>query len=125
MGEELEELPDWVETLLSGWEPSYKFAPIINLTAPFSKQERREFVSERPRYSFPALIKICRTNLRETQEEFARRFSTHQNTVSRWESGEYQAPYEVIEFVLMNEPMRWQQCPNCNGSGRVFVTEEK
>lgn len=52
---------------------------------------------------FPALIKSVRKALGETQAEFARRFASHANTVSRWESGKYQAPYEVISFVLRTE----------------------
>lgn len=50
--------------------------------------------------NFPALIKSTREGLGETQAEFAKRFSTHANTVSRWESGQYQASYEVLSFVL-------------------------
>jgi len=48
----------------------------------------------------PKQIKITRKILKETQEEFAKRFNTHANTVSRWETGVYKAPYDVIEFVF-------------------------
>lgn len=50
--------------------------------------------------NFPEIIKSARESLNETQAEFAKRFDTHANTVSRWESGQYQAPYEVLDFVL-------------------------
>lgn len=50
--------------------------------------------------NFPEIIKAARESLGETQLEFAKRFNTHANTVSRWESGQYQAPYEVLDFVL-------------------------
>lgn len=50
--------------------------------------------------NFPQLIKSARKTLGETQEQFAARFSTQANTVSRWETGSYQAPYEVLEFAL-------------------------
>ena len=49
---------------------------------------------------FPQMIRNVRESLNETQDEFAKRFGSHANTVSRWESGQYQAPYEVIAFVL-------------------------
>jgi len=65
--------------------------------------------------SIPKLIKLKRLALGESQAEFAIRFNSHANTVSRWESGQYQAPYEVIEFVLTVPHI--VICPTCNGSG--------
>lgn len=53
---------------------------------------------------FPKLIKSCRHSLSESQADFAKRFNTQANTVSRWESGQYQAPYEVLSFVLDPKP---------------------
>jgi transcriptional regulator with XRE-family HTH domain len=51
------------------------------------------------------LIKDTRERiLGETQAEFAKRFNTHPNTVSRWESGKYKASYKVIEFVFNTYP---------------------
>ena len=70
--------------------------------------------------NFPKLIKSTRTALGETQEEFARRFNTQANTVSRWESGQYQAPYEALSFVVeYAKDLTWMVCPECNGSGRL------
>lgn len=66
----------------------------------------------------PELIKQRRLELKESQGEFAKRFNTQGNTVSRWESGVYQAPYEVIEYCF--EPINIVICPSCMGSGHVI-----
>ena len=50
--------------------------------------------------NFPAMVKKVRTSLNETQEEFGRRFGTKANTVTRWESGQYQVTPQVIAFCL-------------------------
>ena len=72
--------------------------------------------------NFPELIKNTREALGETQGEFARRFNTQANTVSRWESGQYQAPYKVISFVVeFAEKDSWRICPKCEGQGRITV----
>lgn len=67
---------------------------------------------------FPDLIKAVRLRLGETQDEFAKRFDTQGNTVSRWESGQYQAPYSVLWFVLRR---RYKEviCPVCKGRGKI------
>lgn len=82
---------------------------------------------------FPKLIKECRQSLGETQAEFALRFDTHANTVSRWESGDYQASYDVIAFVLSrptyidldkiwgNEPNRSIEVRR-GGNERIYLT---
>ena len=49
--------------------------------------------------NIPKMIKDTRRKLGESQAEFAKRFNTHPNTVSRWESGKYKASYEVLEFI--------------------------
>jgi len=69
----------------------------------------------------PKQIKITRKIFKETQEEFAKRFNTHANTVSRWETGIYQAPYEVIYFVFGKhaEQYEWEACEYCGGKGYV------
>ncbi len=70
--------------------------------------------------NFPELIKSTREALKETQGEFAKRFGTHANTVSRWESGQYQAPYEAIGFVVgYARDLCWSVCTHCHGTGRV------
>lgn len=58
--------------------------------------------------NFPQLIKATRKSLGETQEQFAKRFDTHANTISRYETGEYDAPYKVLEFVLLRQ---WTPTP--------------
>lgn len=68
--------------------------------------------------NFPLLIRAVRLHLQESQEVFAKRFKSHANTVSRWENGEYQAPYTVINFIMKRH---WRleklTCPVCNGKG--------
>lgn len=71
---------------------------------------------------FPKLIKSTREALGESQVEFAKRFDSHGNTVSRWESGEYQAPYLVLSFVVgYARDLVFSVCPTCGGTGRVRV----
>jgi transcriptional regulator with XRE-family HTH domain len=69
----------------------------------------------------PQQIKITRKILKETQADFAKRFNSHANTVSRWESGEYEAPYEVIYFVFGEnaDQYEWEVCGKCAGKGYV------
>lgn len=51
--------------------------------------------------NFPKLIRSTRRIiLEETQEQFGKWFGVEKSTVSRWEKGEYQAPYDVLYFVL-------------------------
>lgn len=72
--------------------------------------------------NFPELIKNTREALGETQGELARRFNTQANTVSRWESGQYQAPYKVISFVVEFAAKDSWICPKCEGQGRISKT---
>jgi hypothetical protein len=73
--------------------------------------------------NFPLLIKQTRIALGETQAEFAERFATQANTVSRWESGQYQASYECLSFVVgYARDLVWSACPHCKGTGRVKST---
>lgn len=75
---------------------------------------------------FPAMIKSTRLALGESQQKFAERFGTQANTVSRWESGQYQAPYEALSFVVgFARDLAWQTCRLCNGTGRVKTTFAK
>ena len=69
---------------------------------------------------FPELIKSTREGLGETQAEFAERFGSHANTVSRWESGQYQAPYAVISFVLGEQEPDLQTIYSCWGTEAGF-----
>lgn len=66
---------------------------------------------------FPLLIRAARERLHETQAKFAKRFKTHANTVSRWESGEYEAPYRVLRFVLKETSVKL--CQTCQGRGVI------
>jgi DNA-binding transcriptional regulator YiaG len=69
---------------------------------------------------FPRLIKAVRLDLQETQAKFAKRFRSHSNTVSRWESGEYQAPYKVLSFVMKRHlEIESLTCPVCKGRGVI------
>lgn len=70
--------------------------------------------------NFPDLIKSTREGLGETQVEFAKRFNSHANTVSRWESGQYQAPYEVLEFVLGEQKPDLRNIYSCWGTEAGF-----
>lgn len=70
--------------------------------------------------NFPELIKATREALHESQAEFAKRFNTHANTVSRWEGGKYQASYDCLSFVIgYARDLYWSACPRCNGTGRI------
>lgn len=71
-----------------------------------------------PEIDFPAMIKAVRNSLGESQVEFAKRFNTGGNTVSRWESGQYYAPYNVLSFVLRRHE-REIVCPVCKGRGKI------
>lgn len=50
--------------------------------------------------NFPQLIKEKRQILKESQADFGRRFDVSSTAVSLWESGQRQAPYSVLDFVL-------------------------
>lgn len=66
------------------------------------------------------LIKHKRLSLKETQTDFGRRFKVSHAAVSVWESGQTQAPYSVIYFVLQDlidgDAIK---CPYCNGTGTL------
>ncbi len=66
------------------------------------------------------LIKTTRERHGETQTEFAKRFSTTANTISRWETGAYDVPNWVIELLLSNSEKRIT-CPKCQGVGEIWV----
>lgn len=50
---------------------------------------------------FAEEIKKCRTSLGENQTQFAKRFRVATNSISRYETGLYQAPYEILLWVLL------------------------
>lgn len=50
---------------------------------------------------FAEEIKKCRLKLGESQTVFAKRFGVATNTISRYETGHYQASYEIILWVLI------------------------
>lgn len=53
-------------------------------------------------FNFPFLIKSTRLALNETQGEFGKRFGVSHASVSMWETGETQAPYKILSFVLFS-----------------------
>ena len=65
------------------------------------------------------LVKKTREELKETQAQFAKRFNTHSNTVSRWENGTYDVPNEVIERIL-DKKKELRPCTRCGGSGSEY-----
>lgn len=66
------------------------------------------------------LIKYTRNQYKESQVEFAKRFKTTANTISRWETGQYDVPNWVIE-LLVNSKEKEVMCPKCYGRGKIFV----
>jgi len=48
---------------------------------------------------YPKRIKLVRTFLGESQEEFGKRFGVKAPAVSLWETGRNEAFYEVLYFV--------------------------
>lgn len=56
---------------------------------------------------FEELIKNKRIKLKETQEEFGKRFNVSHASVSDWESGKSAAPYKVLYFILND------RCEDC------------
>ena len=69
------------------------------------------------RFNFAEMIRATRESLGETQAEFAKRFNSHGHTVSRWETGQYEAPNKVVQFILAaREP---SSCPLCKGRGTL------
>ncbi len=61
-------------------------------------------------------IKLARSLLKDTMEQFGSRFKVGENSVHRWEHGLSEAPYRVIEFCeYVIEEMQF--CPACNGTG--------
>lgn len=77
--------------------------------------------------NFPEYIKLCREFLGETQAEFGARFGVKQNTVTTWEDGKYNAPYDVLSFVLTHLPaeraFKAVDCPMCFGTGSIVTSE--
>src|SRR5438874_13225870 len=53
-------------------------------------------------FDFPFLIKSTKLALNETQAEFGKRFGVSHASVSMWETGETQAPYKLLSFVLFS-----------------------
>lgn len=67
---------------------------------------------------FNQLIKRTRLTLQETQKQFGSRFDVGGVAVSLWESGDREAPYKVLEFVL---DKKTKLCPKCMGKGFIMV----
>lgn len=70
--------------------------------------------------NIPQLIKNKRLSLKESQNEFGKRFGVTHASVSDWETGKSEAGYKVIEFVL--EGVSPQTKPVKKVSG-IFVEE--
>jgi len=66
------------------------------------------------------LLKRTRERYGETQEQFAKRFDTTANTISRWETGAYEVPNRVIESIF-GESLKEIDCVACNGTGKILV----
>lgn len=64
------------------------------------------------------LIKQTRRNFGESQEQFAIRFKTTANTISRWETGIYEVPNVVVEALLEDKYIK-VICPYCMGNGTI------
>jgi len=64
------------------------------------------------------LIKQIRKEQGDTQLQFAKKFNTSANTVSRWESGKYEVPNRVLE-VILNQNAIEVICSKCMGTGKV------
>lgn len=71
--------------------------------------------------NFGEMIKAKRKNLKETQEEFGKRFEVSHASVSDWEANKTEAPYKVINFILQDRTYR-ERCNQCGGTG--YVTRE-
>ena len=54
---------------------------------------------------FPERLRMARKQMGETQRSFAKRFGVKGNTISRWENGNRQMPYDLIWLVLMELDM--------------------
>lgn len=50
---------------------------------------------------FPERLRMTRESMGETQRRFAKRFGVAHNTISRWENGKRQMPYDAIWMILM------------------------
>ena len=70
------------------------------------------------------LIKTTRERYGETQVEFAKRFNTTANTISRWETGMYEVPNKVIELIL-SDSEKEVVCPRCQGRGKIWIPSLK
>lgn len=68
-------------------------------------------------------IQLAKQLLKETNDQFGKRFNVTEKTVSRWDLGQSEAPYHVIEFCeYVIEHL--QICPACGGTG-VFNKTQK
>ena len=47
---------------------------------------------------YPEKIKEARRMMKQTQEQFGKRFDVSTVAVSLWENGKREAPYEVLSF---------------------------
>lgn len=67
----------------------------------------------RHQINFPEAIKEKRKELLETQTEFGRRFGVSHASVSDWERGVSEAPYEVINFCIVADKQDLGECKDC------------
>lgn len=74
---------------------------------------------------WPKLVKAARLRLGLTQAEFAKHFNTTPNTVSRWETGAYAVPLEVVDWLLASVGKTPELCPKCAGTGLVVAKPRK
>jgi transcriptional regulator with XRE-family HTH domain len=72
---------------------------------------------------WPRIVKTARLSLNETQEKFAARFGVSTNTVSRWETGIYSVPLDVVDWLLRDtKDIDFRVCPRCAGRGLIRET---
>lgn len=72
--------------------------------------------------NIPVLIKNKRSELKETQAEFGRRFGVSNAAVSDWESGKSEAGYKTINFCLQGVEVNRVSCSVCKGRGYIEET---
>ena len=66
------------------------------------------------------LLRQVRKRLGESQVQFASRFGVATNTVSRWETGAYDIPAEVVWWLCQQEQIVPTVCQNCRGTGVIY-----
>jgi DNA-binding XRE family transcriptional regulator len=91
-----------------------------------SRKDKKEMKNEPQNVSLTELIIGTRKLLKESQEEFGKRFDLSHASVSDWESGKTEAGYKVIEFCLsFRGTQNWKVCQACGGTGIILLLGSK